>query len=56
MFRYITGSYDLISEMEESLNYYTTEDMNAIYEFIKKNENNPGKIVYNKNTNTLETI
>ena len=45
--------YDVIEELKESFNYYSIEDINTFYEFIKKNETNGKKVVYDKERNTL---
>ncbi len=45
--------YDIIEEMRESFNYYSLDDVNALYDFIKSNETNVKKLVYDKTANVL---
>lgn len=54
MFRYKMNTYDILQEISESFNYLSIDDINAIYQFIKKNETTVKKIVYNQERNTLE--
>jgi hypothetical protein len=44
---------DIIEEIRESFNYYTIDDVNLIYEFIKRNETHANRLVYHRDRNVL---
>ena len=45
--------FDIVEELKESFNYYSINDVNAIYEFIKRNETNVNGLFYDKEKNVL---
>jgi hypothetical protein len=47
------GTNDILEEIRESFNYYSIDEINLIYEFIKRNETNVGAITYNRDKNVL---
>ena len=53
MIRYKMNIPDIIEEIRESFNYYTIDDVNLIYEFIKRNETNANRLVYLRDQNVL---
>lgn len=55
MIRYKMNIPDIIEEIRESFNFYTIDDINLIYEFIKRNETNANKLIYLKDKNALTT-
>jgi hypothetical protein len=44
---------DIIEEIRESFNYYTIDDVNLVYEFIKRNETNANRLAYDREKNIL---
>lgn len=53
MIRYKMSIPDIIEEIRESFNYYTIDDINIIYEFIKRNETHSNRLVYDREANLL---
>ena len=53
MIRYKMNIPDIIEEIRESFNYYTLDDINLIYEFIKRNETNVNRLAYRREQNVL---
>jgi hypothetical protein len=45
--------YDILEEIRESFNYYSIDEINLIYEFIKRNENNVRPVIYDRGRNVL---
>lgn len=53
MIRYQMNTYDILEEIRESFNYYSIDEINLIYEFIKRNENNVRPVTYDRDRNVL---
>jgi hypothetical protein len=53
MVPYKMSMFDILEELKESFNYYSINDLNLIYEFIKRNETNVSGLCYDKEKNTL---
>jgi len=53
MVPYRMSIFDIVEELKESFNYYSINDVNAIYEFIKRNETNVNGLFYDKEKNVL---
>jgi len=56
MIQYKLNGKEIAEEIEEAFNYYSIEDLNAIYEFIKRNESNMDPVIYSREKNRLETV
>ena len=53
MIRYQMNIQDILEEIRESFNYYSIDEINLIYEFIKRNENNVQPVAYDRGRNVL---
>lgn len=53
MVPYKMSLYDIVEELKESFNYYSINDVNLFYEFVKRNETNVNGLFYDKEKNTL---
>ena len=53
MIPYKTSIFDIVEEIKECFNYYSLNDINLIYEFIKKNETNVNGVNYDRAKNVL---
>jgi hypothetical protein len=53
MVPYKMSIFDILEELKESFNYYSINDVNMIYEFIKRNETNINGLHYDKEKNLL---
>ncbi|MBL8026116.1 MAG: hypothetical protein JNL74_06885 [Fibrobacteres bacterium] len=53
MIPYKTSIYDIVEEIKECFNYYSLNDINLIYEFIKRNETNVNGVNYDRTRNTI---
>jgi hypothetical protein len=53
MVTYKMSIFDIMEELKESFNYYSINDVNLLYEFVKRNETNVNGLYYDKEKNTL---
>ncbi|MFH0919389.1 MAG: hypothetical protein V1913_03435 [Fibrobacterota bacterium] len=53
MIRYKMSTFDILEELKESFNYYSIDEINFIYEFIKRNETNVSPLQYDRENNRL---
>ncbi len=53
MIRYKMNMQDIVEEIKESFNYYSIDEINMIYEFIKRNETNVNTVMYDREKNIL---
>lgn len=53
MIPYKMSIFDILEELRESFNYYSIDDVNKIYEFVKRNETNGNSLYFDKAKNTL---
>jgi hypothetical protein len=53
MVPYKMSIFDIMEELKESFNYYSINDVNMIFEFIKRNETNVNGLHFDREKNTL---
>jgi len=53
MIPYKTSIFDIVEEIKECFNYYSLNDINLIYEYIKKNETNVNGVHYDRAKNII---